>query len=186
MRNVLLLGALLVATVAPGYSQFVNFGVKAGVPLTDAVHGISDGTSQVLTDTDRWLVGPTAEVRLPFHLSFEVDALYRRQNYTVNTLGFPQSNSANDWQFPFLAKYEFRREVVRPFVDAGVTYRHVSNGVDPNTAGFTVGGGVALKVLFLKLAPEIRYTRFGGVTDNGSSPVVRAQNQADLLVGFTF
>lgn len=184
MRKVFVFGALLFAASVPGYSQFFSLGVKAGVPLTDAVHGVSDGTTSVFTDTSRWIVGPTAEVRLPFRLSFEVDALYRRQNYTLSGANFAQGFAANDWQFPFLGKYSFGEGALRPFVDAGVTYRHVSSGIDPNTAGFTLGGGVTLKALFIRLSPEIRYTRFSGVNESG--PIVRAQNQADFLVGFTF
>jgi len=50
-----------------------------------------------------------------------------------------------------------------------------------NTGGFAVGGGVTLKVLHLRLSPEIRCTRWAN-----SSFVGAAQNPADLLVGFTW
>lgn len=198
MRKVLLFGIMFLGVVAPGYSQLVSFGIKAGVPLNDALNGYSNSSGNVLTTTDRWLVGPTAEVHLPFRLSFEVDALYRREGYSVASnsgfssgQGFLAPNSSyslNNWQFPFLAKYDLRGEVLRPFVDGGVTYRHLSGNSfinNADNAGITVGAGLTVKAFFLRLSPEIRYTHWG-TTDVAAPFVTRSQNQADFLVGFTF
>ncbi len=188
MRKVLLFGALFLGSVVPGCSQFVSFGLKAGLPLNDAVNGISSGPGLVTTDTERWLLGPTGEIHLPFRLSFEVDALYRRESYAV-TSGVTGNYSIDNWQFPFLGKYELHGGLLRPFVDAGVTYRHLSGGSmirNPNNAGFTIGGGLALKLLFLRFAPEIRYTRWGSSNVLDGVYATQSQNQADFLVGFSF
>jgi len=194
---------LFICAVAPGYPQLVSFGVKAGVPLNDALHGSSNGAAFPLSlDTGRWLVGPTVELHLPFRLSFEVDGLYRRDKFQLQTsqsappgewfsrvpVSVINHYSLNDWQFPFLAKYEIRSGALRPFVDAGVTYRHLSGEPyieDRNQAGFTVGGGVTLKLSFLRLSPEIRYTRWSS-REVDDFYVSTTQNQTDLMVGFTF
>ena len=78
---------LFICAVAPGYSQLLSFGVKAGVPLNDALNGHSNGGGLVSTSTDRWLIGPTIELHLPFRLSFEADALYRRRESGARSLG---------------------------------------------------------------------------------------------------
>ena len=209
MRFALVLG-LLLCGVAPAFSQLVAVGVKAGVPLTDALSTINNGFGTATTSTGRWLIGPTAEVHLPFRLSFEVDALYRQESYTVGTTSsasipagsqltstfssgpnlFSSTHySVGDWQIPFLGKYELHGGLLRPFVDAGVTYRHVSGSsyfLQPNSAGFTIGGGLTVKFLFLRLSPELRYTRWGNKQANNGELVTGSGNQADFLVGFTF
>ena len=57
-----------------------------------------------------------------------------------------------------------------------------------NDVGFVFGGGVELKLAWVRIAPEIRYTRWG--SENFRDPVnalLRTQrNQGDFLVGFTF
>jgi len=77
-------------------------------------------------------VGPKLEVRLPWHLSFEFDALYRRVGFLgyfnsccANTLTGERDNS---WEFPMLVKYHFPRVArlrLRPFVGTGYAPRIV-------------------------------------------------------------
>lgn len=204
MYKLILYWTLFLGAIAPGYSQIFSIGVKAGVPLNDALQGYSSSSGIVTTSTERWLVGPTAELHFPFHLSFEVDALYRRENYLVSSVSvsviagewFTTTSSTtsiirnplNDWQFPFLAKYYLHGGLIRPFVDGGITYQHLSGSDpidDPNRAGVTVGGGLTVKLSLIQFSPEIRYTRWG--SNNVYAPyVASSQNQADVLVGFTF
>lgn len=169
----------------------------------DALNGYSSSAGITATHTNRWLVGPTVELHLPFRLSFEADALYRREGFQVTsesltispgewfsttTTNFAvEHESLNSWQFPFLAKYELRGGAIRPFIDTGVTYQHLSGirYIDtPNMAGFTVGGGLTMKFSFLRLSPEVRYTRWGN--NQVSNETATARNQTDVLVGFTF
>jgi opacity protein-like surface antigen len=197
MRNslkLLLFPALLLLVVLPASSQIFSVGVKGGIPITDAYSTrVSSGAIGFSYDR-RYIVGPTAEIHLPFHLSFEVDALYRRNGFQSNGQFFSIRTGVNDWQFPLLGKYELGFGPFKPFVDAGVVYRHVtaSNSVlridNPNSAGFTAGGGITLKLLFLRLSPEIRYSYWPSPPYNNSSSQViwSSQNQADFLVGLTF
>ena len=203
----IIFACLFLGSVIPSYSQLLSIGIKGGVPLNDALRGYSSNGGSISTGTERWLVGPTVELHLPFRLSIEVDALYRRQSYQVSTTSTSGtatvsqwfnvapttittnfSRSLNDLQFPFLAKYDLHGGFIRPFIDGGVTYRHLSGGGvinNPNMVGVTVGGGLSLKFLSLRLSPELRYTRWGN--NNVYAPYVTgSQNQADVLVGFVF
>ena len=60
---------------------------------------------------------------------------------------------------------------------------------DSSSAGFTIGGGVEIKALLLRVTPEIRYTRWS--TQHFNAPIFNGSlgsnlNQAEFLVGFTF
>lgn len=140
--------------------------MKSRLLLTDPLSTGQGGSGGVAHDVRRYIVGRTGELHLPFGLSFEVDTLYRPLNYTeypVNFTGFPVVNlpaahAGSDWQFPFLAKYEFHKGfIVHPSVDGGVTYRHVSFSnvslANANTAGVSVGGGLNFKLLLVRLSP---------------------------------
>ncbi|HEX3742405.1 MAG TPA: outer membrane beta-barrel protein [Bryobacteraceae bacterium] len=122
---------LLLLCAAPAYSQLFSFGVKAGVPLTDFVNAASGtnpaGFVDFATHTNRYIVGATGELHLPFGLSLEADVLYRHFNYQESTMGVDTSTTAsttgNAWEFPILGKYRFlRTKLVRPYVDAGVAF----------------------------------------------------------------
>ena len=190
----LLIGAL------PSSAQSFSVGIKAGVPIADAYTATAFSNGNSGTSDDRYLIGPTAELHLPLHLSVEVDALYRRNGVTA--IGNVDGKSTiNDWQFPFLGKYEFNRGLVHPFVDAGLVYRHISGSSlftyfpsgtitqltnSPNLGGFAVGGGITLKVLSLRVSPEVRYTHWFNASGTALTAASVNSNQADLLVGFTF
>ena len=182
-----------------GVSAFAGpftFGVKGGVPLTDF---ISLTTSGFHSTTNRYIIGPTAELHLPFGLAIEVDALYRHFNYSVPGSGTTPapgySTTGSAWEFPLLGKYRFPGKLVRPYVDAGVAWDRLSGltqtiktaqveqGGD-TTTGFVIGAGLDLHV-FLHFSPEFRYTRWGA--HNFLDPNVSSnQNQAEFLLGITF
>jgi opacity protein-like surface antigen len=194
------LSLLLFCFIASAYSQLVSFGVKGGIPLSDPLNTSSGGSGGVTHGVRRYVIGVTGELHLPFGFSVEVDALYRRVGFdTFGTSfgsilpGLPANSrsTGSDWQFPFLAKYSFRGPVIHPFIDAGVTLRRLDfsnvNLSDPNSAGFTLGGGIELRLLIVRLSPEIRYTHFGTDAFGPNFNFVRSSsNQTDFLVGLTF
>jgi opacity protein-like surface antigen len=188
-RFLLLLSALLTAGAA--FSQPFSVGLKAGMPLTDFIDVVSAQNISASTTTNRYIVGPTAELRLPFGLGVEVDALYRHFSYNsssvFSTIAGNLTNidtTSGSWEFPILAKYRFKGKIIHPYVSAGVawdtlsgltqTVTSVINNVtkttttsspaelaNTTTRGFVLGGGVDIKALVIHIAPEIRYTRWG-------------------------
>jgi hypothetical protein len=185
-------------------AQHISVGIVAGVPFTG---GLSDFTtpSSVLnqvthtySNSHQYIVGPMLEVRLPFSLAIEADALYRPVNAATNvivTTGTSQvtlqsSTNAATWEFPVLGKYRFALPIVKPYVEAGPSFRKTGSGLSWfSDKGFTLGGGIEVQVLKLRIAPELRYTHWG----SDSPPPISAsffapsnQNQAEFLVGFSF
>lgn len=202
---VLFTSALLLCAPLPASGQFLSLGVKAGVPLTSTFSTVQTGNAGAVPYDRPYIVGPTAEIHLPFHLSFEVDALYRRNGFTYYSSGFgfgtpdyipPAVNrrTINDWQFPFWGKYERKFGLLVPFIEGGVAYRHLSTGKtipfapdNPNTTGFAVGGGIDLKLLLVRLTPEIRYAHWPTPPFQNGDIVIRSgTNQADFLLGISF
>jgi len=187
---------------AAAFSQPFQFGVKAGVPLNDLVNTVNSPNFGFNSTTNRYLIGPTAELRLPFGLGVEVDALYRHYNFQpiAGSTATTGGASTGAWEFPLLAKYRFPSAVLRPYVDAGVAwdtlsglsnFTSIASGSPQirhnTTAGYVVGVGVDIHVLILHLSPEIRYTRWGAqhfLDPNGGFS--SNQNQAEFLVGITF
>lgn len=201
-RNVVFFAVLLAPLSA--FAQFpISLGVKGGTALTDAfsdrtVLGV-DTDSHTYSQKKDYIVGPMLEVHLPFGFSAEADALYRPLNltnaFTViagGTTTTTSTRTVNTWEFPILAKYHLPFPIVKPFIEAGPSFRHVSQfpGDSPHisTKGFSAGVGVEAKLLVLRISPEIRYTHWGADSKPSTSafdPRTNA-NQAEFLVGISF
>jgi hypothetical protein len=184
--------ALFLVLAQGAKGQPVSFGVKGGVPLTDAVGGDFGGG----TAASRYTAGVMLEVRLPASFAFEGDALYKRTGYqasqsdrSITTTGEVRANS---WEFPLLLKYYLPvAPVVRPFVHGGYAVRRLTGvkgqthvfGTSPGmgipidatfsidastiirddpTHGIATGAGLRLGAGRLHVAPEVRYTRWTG------------------------
>jgi hypothetical protein len=195
-------------------AQIVSVGVKGGVPLTDAFEAAKGNNAAYVSNTKRYLVGPTVELHLPARFSIEVDALYTRLGFDSTVTGPLPAQSrtrANSWQFPVLGKFEILPGPIRPFIDAGANFRNISgieevrtvvsagtlntvkinNSADfnkRNDVGFTFGGGIAFKAGWFRLSPEFRYTRWGGENfrDPVNSLLRTSRNDGVFLLGLTF
>ena len=186
---------LLFAGAALAFSQPVSAGIKAGVPFTNFLNTAGPVTS---TTTSRYLVGPMVELRLPFGLGVEFDALYRHFDYT-DIVGSAASAVTNfghsgDWEFPLVAKYKFPGPVIRPYVEGGIAWDTLSglgNSIGITTQNNTVhgvvlGAGVDVHVVVIHVAPEIRFTRWTSQHFNIANVLSSNQSQAEFLVGITF
>jgi opacity protein-like surface antigen len=189
------------------WAQLVSFGIKGGVPVTNAFDTARTGNVGYLSDTKRYLVGGAFELRFPLGLGVEFDALYKRLNYESTGTGQSVVTKGNSWEFPVLFKLRGSSPGLRPYLTAGPSFRHLSGvraflsdpvGVQLETTrpaelenrfspGFAVGGGLELGNRF-RFAPEIRYTRWGSpsfrsvlVPEFSSS-----SNQLDFLLGIHF
>jgi hypothetical protein len=186
------------------FAQHISVGVTAGVPFTG---GLSDFTtpSNVLnqvthtySNSHQYIVGPMIEVRLPLNLAIEADALYRPINTATNVIAttgssqvmFQSSVNVATWEFPVLGKYRFPFPIVKPYIEAGPSFRKAGSDLSYISGkGFTLGGGIEVKILKLRIAPELRYTHWG----SDSPPPISSSffapsngNQGEFLVGFSF
>jgi len=182
-RKILVISAFLTATAG---AQNIGLGVRGGVPLTDFVKAESQtgALTNVLRGRGNVIIGPMLDIRLPMGLGIEANALYRRWNAE----GVLSTGSASTWEFPVYGKLRLPGVIARPYVGAGVNFQRLGDvgrflggtSVDSNRRGFLAAGGVEVKVPFVRILPEIRYTRW-----NDAGPI-RSTNQVDLLVGLTF
>ncbi len=113
-----------------------------------------------------------------------------------------------------LLKYRLPVPFVKPYAEVGYTPRHISGSytsvgymVDiptgenrPSTSqgewkpdaghGITTGGGVEFGGRHLRLAPELRYTRWNndpvGLFGSQGYRVSAARNQVEVLIGITW
>ena len=198
---------LCVLLPASAWAQHLSIGVTGGIGLTDAftdqTFNFNNAIFHNYSGAKDYLVGPAIQVSLPFGLAVEFDALYRPlhlANFTEDLFipsfrGTTQS-TLNTWEFPLLAKYSLPGHLIRPFVETGPSFRHAgTNASLPNNVsllsnhGFTAGGGGEIHVWKLRIAPEIRYTRWAADNVSGifGIPLPASQlNQAELLVGLWF
>ena len=199
---------LFLFVVAGVWAQPIGLGIKGGVPFTDLFESESN---VVQTDTQKYIVGPMVELRLPAGFAIEADALYSKTNFSsildaagsIVTAPF----DTNSWEFPILLKKKFGGAnagvaAVRPYIGAGVSFRRLSGissigsfitgnrsgSVDRNNTGFVAGGGIEFRALFIKIAPELRFTYWG--TDHfteGLANIFKTNKaQGQFLVGFYF
>lgn len=204
--------ALVLFMAACACAQPIGFGVKAGVPLNDAIRTIQDREDLTFSDlnTGRYIIGGMAELRLPFGLAVEADALYQTFEAEAGALrpglGSSASISGSQWQFPIVAKYRLGGiPLVRPYVEGGLAFSRLTDvrstvtrlvnpstntqvnaPVDRNSRGLVLGGGVEIRALFLRISPEVRYIRWGDDYLNPSDLLRFNRNQAQFLVGFSF
>jgi len=200
---------------AAAFSQPIGFGVKGGLPLTEAFNTASGPVRSYTSDTKRYIVGPQVELRLPAGLGIELDALYTKLNFSSVTSAagsvFNAATDADAWEFPLLLKYKFGgpnaiAASVRPFVTTGASFRRLTNISqvgsfitgsapstptelqDKNSTGFVIGGGVEIRALFLRISPEVRFTRWGTANflEGVSNLLETNRNQGQFLVGIHF
>lgn len=146
----------------------------------------------VESEAGGYIVGPFVNVRLIPHFSVEAAALYKPLHYKQAAsfrngavLGFAPATVVT-WQFPILAKYEFVPGRVRPFIEAGPSFRTAGNlnQSDPSRVGVTIGAGLTTRWSKVALAPRVRYTRWAN--DPWSANVRTRADQIEFLVGISY
>jgi len=201
---------LLLFGALSAWAQLFSYGVKVGVPLTQFLDAAKSQQFAFNSTTSRYILGPTAELHLPFGLGVEVDILYRHFDYNGSgTLVDVITNSrttGNAWEFPLLAKYRFPTKLVHPYVDAGVAWDTLSglteaitrNSITTSTSspaelnttatrGLVLGAGLSAKLPMVHVSPEIRFTRWGAQHFIDPNGLLHSNlNQGEFLLGITF
>ncbi len=186
------------------FSYWVATGILSGCvclgqPLSIGVAGGGRPTDDVIGATPesrRYIVGPMAELGLPWSFAIEVDALYHRNGYLIGYGNFAgsiiESERANSWEFPMLFKYKLAVPKVKPFVEVGLAPRTISGTISESgfdvdimtdqrtpfsavaktnwnsSFGIVTGGGVQFGMGRLRLSPEVRYTHWTSTPINGT------------------
>lgn len=173
------------------------------MPLADSVKILDKAT--YTSDKAPAVFGPAAEVRLPLGLGGETGLYYRRLEYSDGAT----RTAAQAWEVPLLAKYRAPGDHLRPFLTAGLSARWLARfkqrtipvGTAPGTViaqdppelrkrwsmGPSVGAGLELGVLGIRVSAELRYTRWGSASLKSALGGLATQlNQADLLLGLMF
>jgi hypothetical protein len=176
----------------------VSLGAVVGFNLTDDYNSISSTGQDLISGSPitfltrsgarGLIVGPSVEVSVLKRLSVEADAIHENVRSVTTVTGPAQpanasfDSSAATWQFPILAKYRLpvslATPAAQPFVELGPSF------LIPQTVtnyGATAGGGVEMPVSKLKVAPELRFTRWQSDPVRGGKA-----NQAKLLMGILF
>jgi hypothetical protein len=178
------------------FGQTFSVGLKGGLGLTDSFLTDSlDGNPVTGPGSKDYVIGPTFEIRLPFSLAVEADALYRPMHFDAfQQSTFTGGQSIASWEIPIVGKYRFHAPIGKPYVEAGPTFRALGN-LGPvvsafnekfSEKGFTLGAGVDFKIPFVRISPEIRYSHWGADNTSPGNVVSSNQNQAELLLGVSF
>lgn len=146
-------------------------------------------------------IGGSVEVKLPAGFTIEADLLYKRLRSSSSvafTNGVYNIDTKGDsLELPVIGKYYFRPiRGWRPFVGTGWALRRTwqqtetrqNSGRDllsrPSDIGVgaVASAGARYEYRRLKLAPELRYTRWGSASEFPR----RNPNQLELLFGVSF
>jgi hypothetical protein len=203
---------LLSGDATSAFGQHVSVGIKAGVPLADFVQllqsDVSIGGQPARAQTKRYTVGPVVDVSFPRGWGLEVGAMYKRFDeqageITVGpqTCGFSEeparcltstrvSAVGQSWEVPIAGQYRMSLSLLRPYIEAGFSYNHLSNVFAPfspfpspvpipvgqvvppprdsvNRKGVLLGIGAELKLSKIHVIPGLRYAHY----NNKNAPV---------------
>ena len=199
MRKVFLLSFI---SAALANAQALSVGLLGGAPFQDVVKSSSSNSAvnsiTSLAKSSNFIIGPALQVNLPLKFRLEVDALVRPYNFDLGLTSTTTENvSGQQWRFPVLLQYRFSAPLVKPFVEGGVSFDHlsgISNAVKSaiqsgpgqflraSNAGVVLGAGVDVKIPFVRLSGELRYTR-ETISDFAAFSNL---NQAEVLIGVHF
>src|SRR5579872_2204882 len=126
MRSLSLGLVLATFSAVSAFAQPFGIGVKGGVPLTDAFVTNSGNPIEYVADTHRYIFGPYAELRLPGGFGVEVDALYKTYEYRQVMPSPIRDQNSHAWEFPVLVKWRFLPGPVKPYLEAGGAFSHLS------------------------------------------------------------
>lgn len=166
-----------------------SVGGLVGVGLTDSqpssVFNYTPSFSQSFRPVRSALGGVTGAFAFTPNLSLQVDAVYQRLlvegiTNSNGALSRPFTSGISSWEIPVLAQWKFASRRFAPFVEVGPSFRLPSGNL--SNYGAAAGVGIEGRFSVLKVAPLIRYTRWGEST-NASSPV--PPNQVTFLIRIT-
>lgn len=190
----LCIGLLALPAALQCQPRLLEAGLKIGAPLNDLVDAREDRTIPLTG-------GLMAVLNLPLGFAVEGNALYKRLGFRVGSGTFPGGSIVDSrfssWEFPVLLRsYPLgRNPLFQPFLSAGLNIRTTSPGFllgrgRETTPGLVLAAGVRNGPGRVKIAPEIRFTRWSEKTPvfsgSGGAQARLNANQLELMLGLTF
>ncbi len=208
----------LLWVAAAAFAQRPSIGIKAGVPAGDAFRAESWRYGRYHPDSGRYVIGPMFELRLPLGLGIEFDMLHRSLKYRTEAGGPTGSSNlvttGDAWYFPLLGKLRLSGSWVAPYLAAGLSFERLSGIRQVGTIlthlpspsersvntdrpeelarrsryGYVFGFGLEGRLPVVRIAPEIRYTRWRRDTfvSGETSSALSRSSQLEVLVGIAF
>ncbi|MFN7938653.1 MAG: porin family protein [Bryobacteraceae bacterium] len=179
---------VLIMVLAASPLAGIDLGVRGGLPFGDAFESLRSANLE-LKGRNRFVIGPTLEVRLPAGFGVNLDLLYRRYQFQTTTPSGITTNGAGQFEIPVMVRYHFPSLVVRPFIAGGPVWSTITGlNSTRNSTGMALGTGLDIHVPFGHITPELRYTRRfqDSIVTAPSGSLKTLSNQVDLMVGFTF
>jgi hypothetical protein len=196
--------ALFLSLLLPvaAFGELFSLGGIVGTPLTDVTQTTTVAGVAAVKKSDLYTIGPSLQISLPAGFRVEIDALYRPVAYQLATetpvlSKTPVNVSASQFRFPVLLQHHLGKfPLIKPYAEAGLSFDHIYDLsqaatllpthpgaiVKTTNAGLVLGLGADIKVPFVRITPEIRYTRQFSSDFQGISEL----NQAEVLVGIRF
>ena len=148
----LLVGIICVFSVSSASAEAFSVGLLGGAPFTDVVSATNQNNFAFVSKSTNFTIGPAVQVNLPLSLRIEVDALYRPYSFRVtSTIPAPLATSiapftvdGSQWRFPVLAAYRFKAPLIKPFVEGGISFDHLS-GLSSLAKTITTGAGTLVQ-----------------------------------------
>jgi hypothetical protein len=178
----------LVLFLAAGPALAIDLGVRGGLPFGDAFESLRTANFEV-KGRNRFVVGPTLEIRLPAGFGVSLDFLYRRYQFETVTPSGTTTNGAGQFEIPVMMRYHFPGMVARPFVAGGPVWSTITGlNSTRNSTGMALGVGLDIQIPLFHVTPELRYTRRfqDSLVTAPAGALKTLSNQIDLMVGFTF
>jgi hypothetical protein len=133
--------ACLVFGASDEFERRVSAGIKLGVPLTEV---LKPDIPVNEIQTKRYTIGPVVNISVLHGVNIEFSAMYKRidQQSTASTVvGYVDlgddtyeilehhrvATVGKSWEFPIAAQYHFSTRLIRPYVEGGLSYSHLSN-----------------------------------------------------------
>ncbi len=173
------------------FGRKVSAGAVLGFAAGDDLQRAQENGYLTEPESNGLIAGLMLETNLWKNLFVEADGLYRPR-HAIDRSPFSSDRvryAVLTWEFPVLAKYKLTYRSVRPFLEAGPSFRASGNlnGAKPAHYGLTAGAGVEAHAFRLAIAPTIRYTRWaaddlpGGVLSPRTRP-----DQVSVLFSVSF
>jgi hypothetical protein len=205
-RKIIVLAALLLNPCI-GEARGISFGLSLGAPMNH----LATAESSMEATAGRFTFGPALRVGISRRFGLEAELLYKRLEFGF--VSNPNLLTVHRLELPLMFRYILHGSAPHPFVHAGISLNRViavggsdacSEGVagegfyciggkpaallrHRHTHGFVLGGGVDFGLGVLRLAPELRITRWVDRNFGTQDSMLRSNlTQVELLVGLKF